>query len=64
MGAIEAPLTNHSGKNACHFSTSGADSVASQICDLSSLKTQPKPEREAPQVQYGSGMVLSLIPAA
>lgn len=34
------PLTNHSGKNACHFPTSGTDSVGSQVCDLSSLQTE------------------------
>lgn len=33
-GAIEAPLTNHSGKNACHFPASGTDSASSQMCDL------------------------------
>lgn len=38
--AIKAPLTNHSGKNACHFPTSGTDSVGSRVCDLSSLQTQ------------------------
>lgn len=38
--AIKAPLTNHSGKNACHFPTSGTDSVGSQVCDLSSLQTE------------------------
>lgn len=33
-GAIEAPSTNHSGKNACHFPTSGPGSPGSQMCDL------------------------------
>lgn len=33
-GAIEAPSTNHSGKNACHFPTSGTDRAGSQTCDL------------------------------
>lgn len=65
LGAIQAPLTNHSGKNACHFPTSGADSVGSQMCDLSSPQTQQKPEREVPQVQFCSRMeVFFMFPAA
>lgn len=52
LGAMEAPLTNHSGKNACHFPTSGADSVGSQVCDLSSLQTQQKAQRKLPQIKF------------